>query len=293
MLNTRTGRRAAPLALRLPWPSAFELMFAAFVLATTVAGIAAGAEVGRFLSLLAGLLISLAVVSVAVTWATGLDARLARMMAGVALTFCVYGALSPLLQVVSGRTIDDALMRMELEWLGTLLPIVLQPYTSDALTWLFGLAYAIHVPLFFAPALLHWRDGHPERAERILLTLAVAMYLGFVGYALFPAYGPVGTLSDLRPLGTNAATQVVADYGIALGTFPSLHAGVSFAVALDGWRTSWRRGLLFTAAMVLVWASTIYLRYHWVPDLVAGAGLALIAGWLAGPLQALTRRLAR
>jgi len=142
------------------------------------------------------------------------------------------------------------------------------------------------VPLFFLPAILHWRDGRYGRAERIVMTLAIEMYLGFVGYALFPAYGPVGVLHDLRPLGSNVATQVVADYGVALGTFPSLHAGVSFAVALDGWRTSWRRGVLFTVAMLLVWGSTIYLRYHWVPDLLAGAALAAFSYWLAARVQA-------
>ena len=90
--------------------------------------------------------------------------------------------------------------------------------------------------------LIHHRAGRRERAERLLLTLALAMYLGFVGYVLFPALGPVGALPDLRPLGSNLATATVATYGVALGTFPSLHAGVCSAVAIDAWRTSRRLG---------------------------------------------------
>src|SRR5439155_12600028 len=99
------------------------------------------------------------------------------------------------------------------------------------------------------------------RAERLVLTLALSTYLGFVGYVLFPALGPVGAMSGLRSLGSNAATETVAAYGVALGTFPSLHAGVSAAVAIDGWRTSRRWGLLFTLVAALIWGSTIYLRY--------------------------------
>src|SRR5438445_617889 len=80
----------------------------------------------------------------------------------------------------------------------------------------------------------HWWWGGPARAGRLLLTLALSMYVGFVGYALFPAFGPVGAMTGLRPIGDNAATELVAAYGVALGTFPSLHAGISAAVAIDG-----------------------------------------------------------
>ncbi len=162
----------------------------------------------------------------------------------------------------------------------------LQPYVSDGWTLFFGLAYTIHVPLFFIPALLHWRRGSQEQAERLLLTLALAMYIGFVGYALFPALGPVGALPGLRPVGGNLATQTVANYAVALGTFPSLHAGVSSAVAIDAWRTSRRWGVAFTVVAGVIWISTIYLRYHWVPDLLAGALLAVVCTWLAVRLQA-------
>ena len=40
----------------------------------------------------------------------------------------------------------------------------------------------------------------------------------------------------------------------------------------------------------LIWASTIYLRYHWLPDLLAGLLLVLVTGALAGWLQAIWPR---
>ena len=119
-----------------------------------------------------------------------------------------------------------------------------------------------------------------------MLTLALAMYLGFVGYLLFPALGPVGTVTGLRPLGSNVVIETVATYGVALGTFPSLHAGVCAAVAIDAWRVSRRWGVVFTVVAVLIWGSTIYLRYHWLPDLLAGLLLVLVAAPLARRLHA-------
>src|SRR5262249_21752313 len=145
---------------------------------------------------------------------------------------------------------------------------------------------SIHVPLFLVPATLHWLAGRRVRAERLLLTLALSMYLGFAGYAIFPAYGPIGSMVGLRPYGENAATELVAAYGVALGTFPSLHAGISAGVAIDGWRTSSRWGIVLTAVATAIWASTIYLRYHWLLDLLAGLALAAACTWLAGRIQA-------
>ena len=55
-----------------------------------------------------------------------------------------------------------------------------------------------------------------RRAERLLLTLALSMYLGFLGYVMFPAFGPVGAMDGLLPLGVNAGTAFVATYGVAL-----------------------------------------------------------------------------
>jgi membrane-associated phospholipid phosphatase len=78
----------------------------------------------------------------------------------------------------------------------------------------------------------------------------------------------------------------VAAYGVALGTFPSLHAGISAAVAIDGWRTSRRWGVVLTVIAAAIWASTIYLRYHWLLDLLAGLALAMLCTWLASVVQA-------
>lgn len=288
MIGTRIGRRSSALDV-LGWLplTPLEALGLGFVAMAALVGLLVGVPVGRFLWLAVAFSSALAIVAVAVIRIGRLDPLLGRWLAGVSLTFAVYGALPSWLDgLTDGRTVDRQLAWIESALLGTPLVYRIEPYVSDLWTLVFGLVYSIHVPLFFIPALLHWRAGRPARSERLLLTLAIAMYLGFVGYALFPAYGPVGAADGLRPLGENLATMAVAEYGVALGTFPSLHAGVSFAVALDGWRTSRRWGLAFTGVAALIWASTIYLRYHWVPDLVAGALLALLAERLAALLQA-------
>jgi hypothetical protein len=291
MIEARAHRQAGRRASRsdvLGWQAftPLELLALGFVLFAAVVGLIVGAPIGRFIWHALVFCAALGVVALAIVRIVRLDPTLGRWLAGVSLTFAIYGALPPWLDGLTNGTIDGALERMETVVFGQPVVYLLQPYVADHWTLLFGLAYAIHLPLFFVSATLHWSAGRREQAERLLLTLAIAMYLGFVGYALFPALGPVGAAAALPPMAGNLATQIVASHGVALGTFPSLHAGVSTAVALDAWRTSRRWGVLFTTIAALVWASTLYLRYHWVPDLLAGVALAIVSGALAARLHA-------
>jgi PAP2 superfamily len=263
-----------------------EVLALAFVVGAVAVGAFFDVPVGGFLWTAMVLSALLAVVSVAVVRITRLDPTFGRWLAGMSLTFCIYAALPPWLNGLAGAPIDPLLAWSERAVLGTTLAELLDPYVSDGWTLFWGLAYSLHLPLFFALPLLHHRVGRRARAERLVLTLSLAMYLGFVGYALFPALGPVGTMSGLRSLGSNVATETVASYGVALGTFPSLHAGICAAVAIDGWRTSRRWGIVFTLIAILIWGSTIYLRYHWLPDLLAGLLLVLFADALARRLLA-------
>lgn len=266
--------------------TASEALFIATVIGASLLGLYGGRPVGQFLVWVGIYSLALLVVSLAAIRLLRVDPRLGRGLADVSLTFCVYGALTPLLAPFGARAIDAFLWRSEAAVFGRTLVELVEPLADPAWTVVFSAIYSIHVPLFLLPAAIHWWSGRPERAERLLLTLALAMYVGFVGYALFPAYGPVGAMRDLRPIGDNAATELVATYGVALGTFPSLHAGISAAVAIDGWRTSRRWGLLYTAIAAAIWFSTIYLRYHWLLDLLGGLVLAAICTWLSGRVLA-------
>lgn len=268
------------------WLTPSEALFAAVVAVAALLGFLGERPVGTFLELVAVYTVALVLLSLLAIRVLRLDPRLGRGLADVSLTFCVYGALTPLLAPFGARAIDGFLWRAETWLLGRSLAEMAEPFVSPNLTVLFSAIYSLHVPLFLFPAVIHWWSGRPERAERLLLTLALAMYLGFAGYALFPAFGPVGAMTGLRPIGDNAATDLVATYGVALGTFPSLHAGICSAVAIDGWRTSRRWGLFYTAIAATIWVSTIYLRYHWLLDLLAGLALAVSCTWLTPRLLA-------
>lgn len=138
-------------------------------------------------------------------------------------------------------------------------------------------------------ALIGWLLGPLEDARRFWTFLFVTYSFGFLGYLLVPAIGPAKAFPEIfdRPIvgsGQGILSQInnfVAQGSSVYDVFPSLHILITL-VLLDFDRRSqaWR----FVAALplcALLFVSTIYLRYHYFVDLLAGAILfmALRAGF--------------
>ena len=68
--------------------------------------------------------------------------------------------------------------------------------------------------------------------------------------------------------------------------FPSLHAAVSLVALIYAWRFLRAWFWLLLPFCLGLWVSTIYLRHHFVVDLIAGWALAPIAVWVAPRLDA-------
>ncbi|HEY8147542.1 MAG TPA: phosphatase PAP2 family protein, partial [Vicinamibacteria bacterium] len=68
--------------------------------------------------------------------------------------------------------------------------------------------------------------------------------------------------------------------------FPSLHAAVSLVAMIYAWRFLRPWFWILLPFSLGLWISTIYLRHHFVVDLLAGWALAPLAVWVAPRLDA-------
>jgi predicted membrane channel-forming protein YqfA (hemolysin III family) len=131
-------------------------------------------------------------------------------------------------------------------------------------------------PLFF--------DKGKRQIEMMVGGLVVATMGHFV-YTLVPGKGPVSTL-DFEPLNGgfwwNQVEITVANAGAQLDIFPSLHTAypLFFALHAFGWRHTnpyryvWFILAFFSANIIV---ATMFLRWHWFVDVVAGVLLAVLA----------------
>ena len=123
-----------------------------------------------------------------------------------------------------------------------------------------------------------------------MLGVVFGLLLGYVGYMLVPTVGPRYFLEDRFSVTLEGdlfhaavVSPLIEMHGGALprDCFPSLHTATSTTVLGFVLRYRPWLAIVFGPVVLLLLAATIYLRYHYVVDLAAGALLGGLMLWAA------------
>ena len=204
--------------------------------------------------------------------------------------------------VVRKTTIDDALYRLDLAWFGVEPTVwagrLFHPLLTDWMAFAYGLYFIMPMVLATALSLRGRREDFREISSAVVIQLGI----GFVLCLLFPAgppryYEPFQHGAFTPPhlhswLGIFELQQGAFDSADPLRTrsaFPSLHCSLAFLTLMYARRFGSgvfpRRPLLYfwicLPLVISLWLSTIYLRHHWIPDILAGLVLGFVANLIA------------
>jgi membrane-associated phospholipid phosphatase len=122
-----------------------------------------------------------------------------------------------------------------------------------------------------------------EELDNLTFTSAVAFYISFLGFILFPVEGPKHALMDLHNLELGGAfftplTQGLIEVaGIHGGAMPSSHVAVALVVLIYARRHVRFLYYILSLPILSLFVSTVYGRFHYVSDVVAG----LLVGWVS------------
>ncbi len=192
----------------------------------------------------------------------------------------VFESLGPLIAAARGSARDGWLIAADRWLFGVDVTVWLERFVRPGLTDLLYLCYASYY--FFALTLgaVLWRKS-PAAARRYIFTLSVCYFVSYVGYFLVPALGPRFALASLQTLPLEA-TPLSRAISVTINqlertkfdVFPSGHTMIAAAVLLVAWKRE-RRAFwaLFPVGVGLI-VSTVYCRYHYVVDVLAGLALA-------------------
>jgi inositol phosphorylceramide synthase catalytic subunit len=168
-----------------------------------------------------------------------------------------------------------------------------------ALDLAFALPYAVfaYVALLYA-AYLYFVDR--PRMRRYLWAFAIANYLSYATWMLFPAAPPWyvhahGCTADMGAVPSAAGLlRVDAMLGIeyfevfysrtasVFGAMPSMHNAYPLLGLFTAWRhVTWKTRPLHLAYFLVMFVASLYLDHHWVVDAIAGWVTALVAVWAA------------
>ncbi|HDD53187.1 MAG: hypothetical protein DRI92_03235 [Aquificota bacterium] len=161
----------------------------------------------------------------------------------------------------------------------------INPWLTEYLQW-------AYMSYFFIPIILGLTLYKKKnyRGFRISTTIIlIAFYLSYLGYLVVPAIGPRFTLPHDIPLkGVFLTDQLKALLNFLEPTphdcFPSGHTAVAMVCLFLASRFSKRLYWIYLVLVSGLILSTVYHRYHYVIDIIAGILLALISWWAGNAL---------
>jgi membrane-associated phospholipid phosphatase len=168
--------------------------------------------------------------------------------------------------------LDRLGVRMLIESLGPVIPVILE------------ISYSLVYTVPPASLALLYAFGHRDNSEELLFPTLFAVLGCYVLFPFFPSEPPrtVFPEQDL-PLTTFARVfnyWLLGNYGIHTSVFPSAHVAGAFSATLALRRLLPTHRVLTACLLVLaasIALATVYGRYHYLVDALAGLALALIS----------------
>jgi len=204
----------------------------------------------------------------------------------------MFNSLGALIAGLRHATFDNTLIAVDHALFGVHPTVWMERMINPLLTAILQFAYISYyfIPLSLGIVLI--AKGRHADFDDALFGIVLCFYLSYIGYLLVPAIGPRFTLAHLQTANLQAGPFITMIQETLNGleknktdAFPSGHT----AVALMSLYYAWKKkegllaGILLPVASALVF-STVYLRYHYVIDVIAGIALTgltiALAPWL-------------
>lgn len=218
----------------------------------------------------------------------------------------IYENLHSLSAKISSFDLAPWLYQMDLKLFGFEPTVAVQAITAPWLTDLMAILYA---PYLIYPMVLMaiLSLGHRRlEFQQVSLAVILTFLLGFLCYVVFPALPPRFYIPEMFTHPVHLSGSYIHDRlqnvwdelsAVKGAAFPSLHVALSSIALYYAFQfrkiSRWYR-ILFYVYLPLVpglWFSTIYLRHHWVLDIVAAWGICAAAILFSTQLNQLTWRL--
>jgi membrane-associated phospholipid phosphatase len=214
-------------------------------------------------------------------------------------TFFSFKALYFMIKPIhGGRDYDDLLIAIDYWVFGVNPTEWLSQFATPWLTELLQIAYTLFYFLFLLLGYEFYRRHNLDLFHYFMFTCVYGFFLSYLGYFLLPAVGPRFTLHDFAALDTelpgvwltpylrwfvNAGESIPTSVpnAVAIGltqrdVFPSGHTMMTIVLMyLSGRYKARSRYFMYIVGTLLVLA-TVYQRYHYVVDLVAGGLFAVL-----------------
>ena len=186
--------------------------------------------------------------------------------------------------------LDQALFRVNpTQWLAA--------FSHPFLTELLQIAYSLFYAIFLIIGLELFQSSDHTRFRTFRFTVVYGFLLSYIGYLFLPSVGPRFTLHDFSKIDADlpglfvtpalrwfvnifesiraGMSNGVAQAAAQRDVFPSGHTMLTIVAVVLAYRYKLKVRRFLLILGILLITGTVYLRYHYVVDLLAGAMLGI------------------
>jgi membrane-associated phospholipid phosphatase len=197
--------------------------------------------------------------------------------------FWMYKQSGMMIQAATNGWLDYIIIEAEFAVVGVHPSLWFERLVSPWLTEIMMFAYFSYLPLLLIVSAILFFKREPETMDRFLTSLTIGYGVCFLLFVILPVQGPRHALADYYSLELEGPlfrhlTGLVEKYGhLTGGCFPSPHctAGTVMLYALLKYHR--KSFYVILPLVMLFFVSTVYGRYHYVTDILAGVLVATIA----------------
>jgi len=212
----------------------------------------------------------------------------------------IYFNIQDTIFLINPHDIHHTLVNLEGKLFGLQPTVWMEQFYHPRLTDWFAFSYINYYVMTLVLLGLLYYKGEYDNFRTLMVTMMINYYIGFICYLFFPASSPYLVIPDLFHVDIWKDTSLVswATYSIvdmsphrARDAFPSMHNATVLLTMVLAW--NFHRKFFWVQlplALSLPFA-TVYLRYHYVVDIIAALPVIALAFYLTPRLQLKWRQL--
>jgi membrane-associated phospholipid phosphatase len=231
----------------------------------------------------------------------------------VPMILLIFKEVHVLIQSMTRGDLDHALIAIDRALFGVDPTVWIMQFATPVLTEILQLAYVSYYVLMLLVGVELYRRSDRGPFSLAIFAILYGFLLSYIGYIAFPAVGPRFTLHDFNTLNDELPglwfSSAIRDFintgesipkgaanALALAqrdAFPSGHTQMTLISMFYAAKYSIRSRYFIYVAGTLLIISTVYLRYHYVVDLLGGTAFMLFTVWSAPKLMRALERITK
>lgn len=205
-----------------------------------------------------------------------------RLLWNIILMNFAFTSIRYIIPLLGKNPLDSHLAKIDSWIVGKDLSIWAQQIYCKPLTEIMSIGYMLFIVFLFSTFFIYAFKADLNKLCRFCFGIFTLYAFGITGYSIVPAQGPLVYLAgayscNLEGYAFTELNRMMVSFGSSgYDVFPSLHAGVGLFLLLFYREHDRSFYYVYMLPFIILVLSTIYLRYHYLIDVLVGLPLAVL-----------------